>query len=143
MREFEERSATLGHQSLVKEATKYAEELYISIQLNYPNPSCYDANGELIPAGEVKAKIKKCLETQLCSIIRDQKWQGKLITKTGRRRFKQKRMLFVAEGVDYMFEKFPESVPHVLTGCPAQAQNKYLSRHNAALTSLFLSYYEI
>ena len=33
--------------------------------------------------------------------------------------------------------KFPESVPHVLTGCPALAQNKYLSRHNAALKILF------
>ena len=65
VREFEERSATLGYQSLVKEATKYAEELDLTIQLNYPNPSCYDANGELIPAGEVKAKIRKCLEMQL------------------------------------------------------------------------------
>ena len=51
------------------------------MQLNYPNPSCYDANGELIPAGEVKAKIKKCLETQLFCVIRDKKSQGNLITK--------------------------------------------------------------
>ena len=33
--------------------------------------------------------------------------------------------------------KFPESVPHVLAGCPALAQNKYLSRHNVALKILF------
>ena len=33
--------------------------------------------------------------------------------------------------------KFLESVPHVLTGCPALAQHKYLLRHNAALKILF------
>ena len=33
--------------------------------------------------------------------------------------------------------KFPESVPHVLAGCPALAQNKYPSRHNTALKILF------
>ena len=81
MLEFEERSAALGYQSLVKKATKYAEQIDLTIQINHPNPSCYDANGKLIPAGEVKVKIKKCLETQVCSLIRDQKWQGKLITK--------------------------------------------------------------
>ena len=33
--------------------------------------------------------------------------------------------------------KFPESVLHVLAGCPALVQNKYLSRHNATLKILF------
>jgi len=30
-----------------------------------------------------------------------------------------------------------ESVPHILAGCGAMAQNKYLSRHNMALKVLF------
>ena len=34
-------------------------------------------------------------------------------------------------------DKAPESVPHVLAGCTALAQNKYLTRHNAALKTLF------
>ena len=33
--------------------------------------------------------------------------------------------------------KTSESIPHVLAGCPALAQNKYLARHNAALKVLF------
>ncbi|XP_022809779.1 uncharacterized protein LOC111346776 [Stylophora pistillata] len=33
--------------------------------------------------------------------------------------------------------KAPESVAHVLAGCTALAQNKYLTRHNAALKILF------
>ena len=33
--------------------------------------------------------------------------------------------------------KNPESVPHVLSGCSALAQTRYLSRHNAALKILF------
>ena len=34
-------------------------------------------------------------------------------------------------------DKVPESVPHVLAGCTAMAQNKYLTRHNAALKIIF------
>ena len=33
--------------------------------------------------------------------------------------------------------KAPESVAHVLTGCTALAQNKYITRNNAALKILF------
>ena len=33
--------------------------------------------------------------------------------------------------------KAPESVAHVLAGCTALAQNKYTTRHNAALKILF------
>lgn len=34
-------------------------------------------------------------------------------------------------------DKAPESVAHVLAGCTALAQNKYTTRHNAALKILF------
>ena len=36
-----------------------------------------------------------------------------------------------------MCGKAPENLPHVLAGCPSTAQNKYLSRYNAALRVLF------
>ena len=36
-----------------------------------------------------------------------------------------------------MCGKAPENLSHVLTGCPALALNKYLSRHNAAFRVLF------
>ena len=36
-----------------------------------------------------------------------------------------------------LYDKAPQSVPNVLAGCIALAQNKYLTRHNAALKTLF------
>ena len=36
-----------------------------------------------------------------------------------------------------MCNKAPESVAHVLSGCSALAQNKYLARHNNALKVLY------
>ena len=40
VREFEEHAMASGHQSLVKEAAKYAEELNITLQLDTLNPVC-------------------------------------------------------------------------------------------------------
>ena len=40
VREFEEQAVASGHQSLVKEAAKYAEELNITLQLDILNPVC-------------------------------------------------------------------------------------------------------
>ena len=40
VREFEEHAMTSGHQSFVKEAAKYAEELNITLQLDTLNPLC-------------------------------------------------------------------------------------------------------
>ena len=37
----------------------------------------------------------------------------------------------------WLCDKAPQNVPHVLAGCTALAQNKYLTRHNAALKTLF------
>ena len=37
----------------------------------------------------------------------------------------------------WLCNKAPESVAHVLAGCTALAQNKYITRHNAALKILF------
>ena len=49
VREFEEHAMASGHQSLVKEAAKYAEELNITLQLDFLNPLC------------VKTEIKRYL----------------------------------------------------------------------------------
>ena len=39
VRKFEERSVALGHQSLVKDAVNYAEELELTLNLTHPQPS--------------------------------------------------------------------------------------------------------
>ena len=120
-----------------------------------PNNTNTNTNNNNSPA-EVKAKIRKCLETPHCGVIRDQKWQGKLITKRWddedlrkgclnctsrcyqRDCTSQKiRTTSESEVLCRLYGKFPKSVPQVLAGCPALAQNRYLSRHIAALKILF------
>lgn len=39
------RKAELGHQSLIKDATKYAKELKLDLNLGFPDPSCCAENG--------------------------------------------------------------------------------------------------
>ena len=40
VREFEEKAKEIGLSSLVKEEARYAEELGLQLQLEYPNPTC-------------------------------------------------------------------------------------------------------
>ena len=42
VREFEENAAHQGHQSLIKEARTFAEELGIILALRFPHPKCRD-----------------------------------------------------------------------------------------------------
>ena len=42
VREFEENAVHQGHQSLVKEARKFAEELGFILDLRFPHPKCRD-----------------------------------------------------------------------------------------------------
>ena len=41
-----------------------------------------------------------------------------------------------------VYNKAPESVAHVLAGCTALAQNKYITRHNAAPKILFFEIWQ-
>ena len=114
-----------------------------------------------------------------CGVIRDQKWQGKLIKKKwddenlsrkGSFSWLKECATHIIAGMFELYEqmlptrlytsqkirttpgseilcrlcgKFPESVPHVLAGCSALAQNKYLSRQCGLEDSVFFSCYEI
>ena len=81
VREFEERAEELGHSSLVKEAAKYAEEMGLQLQLEYPNPTCIKHDrGEVITAEELKADLRRCLEQKTWEAVHKQNWQGKLIS---------------------------------------------------------------
>ena len=47
--DFHERAEELGHSSSVKEAARYAEEMGLHLQLEYPNPTCIKHDsGEVI-----------------------------------------------------------------------------------------------
>ena len=45
VREFEARAVELGHNSLVKEVARYAGDLGLKLQLEYPNPTCIQQRG--------------------------------------------------------------------------------------------------
>lgn len=79
VRKFEENSSRCGHQTLVKDARKYAEELGITLQLQYPSPTCVGSDGKEIPVKQISVKIKEHSQQQLKGAIVDEKWQGKLL----------------------------------------------------------------
>ena len=80
-RMFEERSAWMGYSSLVKYRHKYAQELGISLKLDFPEPSCSSEDTTM------EALIGHCLQQHFKTVIRgmfqertaDQKWQGSLV----------------------------------------------------------------
>ena len=61
VREFEEHAMASGHQSLVKEASKYAEELNITLQLDTLNPVCV-TTGKVVTAARAGNLLKQSQE---------------------------------------------------------------------------------
>ena len=60
VRAFEENAAHQGHQSLVKEARTFAEELGITLDLSFPHPTCRDnTDGADVPRDKIKRHLKK------------------------------------------------------------------------------------
>ena len=177
VREFEERAEELGHSSLVKEAAKYAEEMGLQLQLEYPNPTCIKHDsGEVITAEELKAELRRCLEQKTWEAVHEQNWQGKLISARSEDDslnfegcfwwLRKQCPTHTLAGVFELYEPLlptrlyacqkthtdmtgevmcrlcneaPESVAHVLAGCTALAQNKYVIRRNAAMKILFFA----
>lgn len=80
VREFEERAAALGYQSLITEAPRYSEELGLTLRLVYPEPTLCEAAGEEVTATKAKQLLRSKYEEQLLKIVRDESWQGKLHT---------------------------------------------------------------
>ena len=79
VREFEEHAMASGHQSLVKDAAKYAEELNITLQLDTLNPVCVTTEGKVVIAARAGNLLKQSQEKQFLEIAKDKKWQGKLV----------------------------------------------------------------
>ena len=78
VREFEEHGMASGHQSVVKEAAKFAEERNITLQLDTLNPVCVTTEGKVVTAARAGNLMKKSQEKQFLEIAKDKKWQGKL-----------------------------------------------------------------
>ena len=79
-REFEERSAVLGYQSLITEAVRYSEELGLTLRLAYPQATVCEVDGEEVTATKAKQLLRSKYEEQLLKTVRDEAWQGKVHT---------------------------------------------------------------
>ena len=54
----EEHAMAAGHQSLVEEAAKYAEELNITLKLDTINPVCVTTEGKVVTAARAGRSLK-------------------------------------------------------------------------------------
>ena len=177
VQQVEERAVEKGHTSLMKEAHKFAEELGISLSLEYPQPSCWSVNDPETEIQGPKAKehLKKADMEKLKEKIKEEKWHGRFLQARWQDSELNQSGCFAwlrdwtcapthtiagvmelyeqltptkvytvhKTGVEQgdvtcrLFGKSPETLAHVLAGCSALAQSKYLERHNAALKVLF------
>ena len=74
VREFEERAAEKGHQSLVREGRAYAEDVGMLLQLSYPDPICRDADEQEVERGSVKKCLNDAIERGWREKVREEKW---------------------------------------------------------------------
>ncbi|XP_022783739.1 uncharacterized protein LOC111324448 [Stylophora pistillata] len=169
VREFEEQAARMGRRSIFKEVAKCAEDLGLELDLEH--------------AQGIKKEVRRCQTEKFEEEIRNQRWQGRLVTTRLEDESLSADGCFwwltewkncpshTIAGLVELYEqllptrvytsqkthasgdgevrcrlcgKVPESVAHILSGCSALAQSKYLSRHDAALKVLFyeLLYHE-
>ena len=81
VQQFEERAVEKGHTSLMKEAHKFAEELGMSLSLEYPQPSCWSVSDPEteIQGPKVKKHLKKADMEKLKEKIKEEKWHGRFL----------------------------------------------------------------
>ena len=172
VRQFEEKAEKKGRRSLVRDAQTYAEELGMKLELQYPLPSGSTDEGESIEGKKIGPWVKEVVINKRCENIRQQRWQGKLVTARWEDEDLDKEWLaewrmaptHSMAGINELYEQLlptklyhsrktktredldatcrmcgeaQESVAHVLAGCNALAQTKYLARHNAAIKIIF------
>ena len=79
VREFEERAAEKGRRSMLKDASGFARELGIELELEHPEPVGRTEKRELIDKKKIGVFAKKALYTKRRQGIEEQSWQGKLV----------------------------------------------------------------
>ena len=80
VRAFEENAAHQGHQSLVKEAKTFAEELRITLDMSFPHPKCREnTDGGDVPRDKTKRHFKRVALERRKTEVKEKRWQGKLL----------------------------------------------------------------
>ncbi|PFX16671.1 hypothetical protein AWC38_SpisGene19040 [Stylophora pistillata] len=127
VREFEERAVDKGRRPMLKDASGFAGELGIELELEHPEPVGWTEEGELIDKKKIEMFAKKALYTKLAAL--EELYQQLLPTKVYSTR--KAKTSGDSDVRCRLCGKGQESVAHVLAGCSALAQTAYLTRHNA------------
>ena len=77
---FEEKLVRGGRHSVVKDAGRYAEELGLHLKLEYPEPMCVTDNSKEVNGKKVKGCIAKAHQEEVQANVKEEKWQGKMIS---------------------------------------------------------------
>ena len=75
---FEEKSVRGGRHSVIKDASRYAEELGPHLKLEYLEPMCVTDNGKEVKGKMVKGCIAKVRQEEVLAKVKEEKWQGKM-----------------------------------------------------------------
>ena len=80
VRMFEEKSVRGGRHSVIKDASRYTEELGLHLKLEYPEPMCVNDDGKELKGKKVKGCIAKARQEEVQAKVKEEKWQGKMIS---------------------------------------------------------------
>ena len=86
VRESEEHAMASGHHSLMKKASKYAEELNITLQLDILKPVSATTEGKVVTAATTGNLLKKSHEMQFLEIAKDKKCEESYSVSDGKMR---------------------------------------------------------
>ena len=75
VRAFEENAVHQGHQSLVKEARLFPEELGFTLDLSFQHPKFRDnTDGADVPRDKIKRNLKKAAMEQRKTEVKEKRW---------------------------------------------------------------------
>ena len=78
LRSFEELAVQNGRHSIIKDVTKYTDELDVQFCLSFRNPVAF-ADGKEVEAKKAKQAIYKARQQEIQVAVYEETWQGKLI----------------------------------------------------------------
>ena len=80
VRMFEEKSVRGGQHSVIKDASRYAEEFGLHLKLEYPEPMCVTDDSKEIKGKKVKGYIAKVRQEEVQAKVKEEKWLWKMIS---------------------------------------------------------------
>ena len=79
VRMLEKKSARVRPHSVIKDASKYVEEMGFQLKLEHPEPTCITNDGKEVKGKKVKGCIAKARQEEVQAKVKEEKWQGKMI----------------------------------------------------------------